>query len=857
MKAAQLIMPKKFRSVRDKSGSHRRNKSSEPGAKARPLTIDSWLSIFRPESAKQAQREKEVEEKEAGKVEEIKRKLEELNYHEITPDIIRYALDSKFAGGDVEKALELLQLQQQAFAGIIEPYNANVQMLGAVNRGNVTCYLDALLFAMFANLQAFECMLKNDSTDEAQRKLAALLRLWVNMLRSGKLIPTDVTQHIQESLAACGWKEAELLEQQDTSEAFAFITETLQLPLLKLQVDLFHQGKGDKDDHKVAYERLLNLAVPPDPSGKGIKLEDCLEEYFNNKVDVLRDSLEEKKGGFSTPKNTLLGTTEEDAQTPTDNGESSKLQRRWTMQETITHSPISMTSPTLESATTESPAVLRNRSTSIIQRIVVKDEEDSASGEAECSPRKHKRKISTIVKAVTIPAWQFFRLIPWHATTNSEPSNDAEVARHFNQRPVVGICLKRYTMTEQGVPKRQNTLIDIPDSLRLPQFMAEDINAKDNDSGGLREEFKLVLQSVVCHRGDSLHSGHYISFARVAPKLLTENRRYDDDPPPDYEEQQWAKFDDLAVDNRVTYVDDIKQSLREEMPYLLFYQVVPLVDVTTASTDGSVIEPPAYKESNGKVPATPIVESPKEPMNGTISRAASGFFDSATTFTQNSEKPSIRLSSEMNMDQRLSFDDDPYSINTKVDNSRRGSLSVSDSAAATAAITPEATSPAATTPIAAQEESKDESTAARLSRAAAKFKTGSKSRPTSQIGEGRLSSTISRLGFIRPSKDGSTSSNGSTAVIVVPSVDGVVAIDEQAVVTEEEASGSDTAKESKKEKGKEKEQHHHHLGYQHDRGKKEKDKGKKKDGEGDKKEKKEKGKGKEKDGLPERECSVM
>ena len=101
--------------------------------------------------------------------------------------------------------------------------------------------------------------------------------------------------HIQEALAACGWTEAKALEQQDTSEAFAFITETLQLPLLTLKVDLFHQGKGDDGDHKVVYERLLNLGVPPETEGKGVKLEDCLEEYFNAKVDVLRDSLDEKK----------------------------------------------------------------------------------------------------------------------------------------------------------------------------------------------------------------------------------------------------------------------------------------------------------------------------------------------------------------------------------------------------------------------------------------------------------------------------------------------------------------------------------------------------------------------------------
>lgn len=67
-------------------------------------------------------------------------------------------------------------------------------MLGAENRGNVTCYLDALLFAMFANLTAFECMLKNDLADEAKTKLAALIRLWVNMLRGGKLIHTDMVR---------------------------------------------------------------------------------------------------------------------------------------------------------------------------------------------------------------------------------------------------------------------------------------------------------------------------------------------------------------------------------------------------------------------------------------------------------------------------------------------------------------------------------------------------------------------------------------------------------------------------------------------------------------------------------------
>lgn len=233
-----------------------------------------------------------------------------------------------------------------------------------------------------------------------------------------------------------------MLEQQDTSEAFAFITETLQLPLLPLQVDLFHQGKRDDDDHKVVYERLLNLAVPADPEGKGVKLEDCLEEYFNTKVDVSRDGVEEKAGQdrpVLTPKSTIRIVTEApepnetvandgagagagagsaaaaavDAEPDTEadaEGESSDqvevapLQRRWTNMD----SPASTASASSPEVTRPSA---RTRSTSIIQRIVLDDDGKPTDSEASSLLQKAKRKGATVVKAVTIPAWQFFRLI--------------------------------------------------------------------------------------------------------------------------------------------------------------------------------------------------------------------------------------------------------------------------------------------------------------------------------------------------------------------------------------------------------------------------------------------------------------
>lgn len=100
-----------------------------------------------------------------------------------------------FAAGDVDKAAELLILQRMSLDGQIVPCSSKVQMVGAENRGAVTCYLDSLLFAMFAKLPAFECMLKdNPEHDQPKRNLAYLLRLWVNMLRAGKLIHTDMVR---------------------------------------------------------------------------------------------------------------------------------------------------------------------------------------------------------------------------------------------------------------------------------------------------------------------------------------------------------------------------------------------------------------------------------------------------------------------------------------------------------------------------------------------------------------------------------------------------------------------------------------------------------------------------------------
>ncbi|RCI08095.1 hypothetical protein L249_6279 [Ophiocordyceps polyrhachis-furcata BCC 54312] len=807
--------PIKFLTLRDKNGSHHRSKSV-PATKTRPISADAFKALFKLDNTRKQEVAREIEEtkvrpsfrKRQGflpnrkpQFKQIHRRLDQLNITGVSSDHIRDIMATKFVDGDPARAAIFIDMEQRAQAGIIVSHDPSVRLLGAENRGGVTCYLDALLFAMFSKLDAFECMLSNDfPPDTPTYRLVNLLRIWVNMLRSGNLIHSDLvrrrfssppgwlvaltrpkTKLIQEALADCGWPDARRLEQQDTSEAFAFLTETLQLPLLSLQVDLFHQGKRDDDDHKVVFERLLNLAVPPDPDGKGVKLEDCLEEYFNARVDVLRDSEVSRKSVLEDrTMNDRPALSHHDTIRPTSNGEAPKTMATMTKNTSTPASPSSelaenslcRLNPNTSTGTSHTGSAFdrnaifskgdekasgsrknlhsRERSIGVIRRVLVDDQGRPA--EDSSSTQTIERKSSSIIKAVTIPAWQFFRLIPWHTITNNEPQNDREVAMNFDQRPIVGICLKRYAMDPSGRPQRLNTFIDIPDSLRLPHFMLAG-GPELEEEDGLNTEYKLVLQSVVCHRGDSLQSGHYISFARVAPKLLTDNRRHDVDPPPDYEEAQWVRFDDLEVEDRVVFVDDIKKSLRDEMPYLLFYQVVPMVEVTCPSTEGTEAGPPSYNESKTSIDLASSGSLYEGDMNG-----RHGEEDRAAA---RSKPPSIRLSSEAEPLPRRTVDKAgtaSAAASAAGGDSRRHSIVCLDSEAPTPAITPDATSPV----IGPCDES---STASRLTRAASRFALTRQSRPASQSGEGRLSFSMTRLGGLRKgSKEPLTEPNNGLGI---------------------------------------------------------------------------------------------
>ena len=191
--------------------------------------------------------------------------------------------------------------------------------------------------------------------------------------------------------------------------------------------------------------------------------------------------------------------------------------------------------------------------------------------------------------------WAFS--IAWY--TDRAPTSDAQVAAHFSaKRPVLGICLKRYSMLPNGRAVRLDTYVDIPLEIGLPHFIRDD---DGEDDGAVMGNFKLSLQSVVCHRGVSVDAGHYVALVRSpASDVVTHpgcppSRPISRSASALAPEDEWLRFDDLARD-RVSVVD-IRKALKEESPYLLFYQVQPVEDPVTTSAP-----PPPYSasiESNG------------------------------------------------------------------------------------------------------------------------------------------------------------------------------------------------------------------------------------------------------------------
>jgi hypothetical protein len=488
-------------------------------------------------------------------------------------------------------------------------------------------------------------------------------------------------------------------------------------------MDIYHTGREDKeDDHKFVNERLLEVALPePEEAGDtGVTLEDCLETYFNNRIEVKRylqrqntmtsvvtlGKDPEKSEALHIETVELAGPDTPIVETPVSFGPTSPL----------TAQPPAHPLPTR-------PLQGRRRGDSIFaEKYTVREksaEEDRFDEKKLLDEILNNgtggrpRSASLLRKEIMMPAWQFFSLIPWY--TDNVPSTDAQVAAHFSaKRPVLGICLKRYMMLPDGTPKRLDTFVDIPLEIGFPSFISDE---RMHDDGPLFGNFKLVLQSVVCHRGVSIHSGHYVSLVR-ANKPPSPDRPGPSQPDDNDDEDSWLRFDDLT-NPRVSEVD-IQAALREESPYLLFYQVQPINEELASRGD-----PPSYAEAQV---VDPIAEASQESL------ASESAIETETEGGGEWEKVSV-TDADASVKPSESFG------RSSISSIRRDSIAIDELAASVSGSMRGRTEPS--TPD--DQKATFMSTSRRNSKAWLSAAGNNKSRPGSQSGENRLSLTLSRL----------------------------------------------------------------------------------------------------------------
>lgn len=514
-------------------------------------------------------------------------------------------LKSPFTQGDIVKAFHLIRFFQLSECGYFitndgfERNGAPISLQGAENWEHVVCYLDALLFAMFANLESFEpiLFLSNQHSNPLITQLLGLLRVHVNLLRLGNLITTDITRKICECLCKLGFQDALSHHQQDCAPLFEFLTENLSMPLLTFRVQIQHSGKHDDDDMKYLKERILFVSIPEDDSDSEddtILLEECLEHYFNNSISVKRE-----------------------------------LQRRATLEELLNATDDALPSDA-DAPKSESSYVVRSNS-SLAMSKAPSQGAPGTSGPSPAGTQPQARARSSTLsfwsisskeskpREVILPAWMLLRLLPFYTDDNDTNKCNESIARNThefaNRRPVLPICLKRYSFAmDKSHGVRSLKRIIIPPVIDLPAFVADCAPTQMAPT----QSFKLILESAICHRGKTIESGHFVSVAR-------KNTHVENETLEESLDATWYLYDDLKASRVVT--KKFKDVFESEWPYMLFYRLVAVDGVgqgnsshlSLDSTKSSVMAPRGHKPSYWvDDQLTPILSPAEDHESGSV-----------------------------------------------------------------------------------------------------------------------------------------------------------------------------------------------------------------------------------------------
>ena len=180
-------------------------------------------------------------------------------------------------------------------------------------------------------------------------------------------------------------------------------------------MDIYHTGREDKeDDHKFVNERLLEVAIPEQERDHIICLEDCLETYFNNRIEVKR---------YLQRQNTIASNKSREEEFFSRDPEKSEALHVETVELSGSMTPVVETPTSYGPSTPVTPTRPaldgRRRADSIFsQRYARKspgavpfDEKKHLDDMLDYSSVGRPRSASLLRKEILMPAWQFFSLI--------------------------------------------------------------------------------------------------------------------------------------------------------------------------------------------------------------------------------------------------------------------------------------------------------------------------------------------------------------------------------------------------------------------------------------------------------------
>ncbi|KAK8902647.1 hypothetical protein QC760_009136 [Botrytis cinerea] len=643
------------RKDKDKETSHKRdksrdNKSAEKSNEKKSRSVsDIFTSLF--VHIRNSKSEKEQDEDQE-KISRIRSLLESDGHNDVKDDQILFCLNSIYANGNVEKAHQILLVFHNSLSGVIYPYDPKITMLGAQNSRGVTCWLDSFLASLFTVPTQFQELLNNFYEDPLKQNLIQLIRLWVNLMRSGILIEVNITERILDSLIECGWDDLDKTKEQDPTEAHMKIGDILDWPMLDLRVDYEHGGIREKDDHRTSKERTLPISISTDHEGPGrLRLEECIERSLLSLVKIQRRVEPDDDDEKPVPEHveTIEAEPNTDKEPTSEHVENTEAEP-----DTAPPSHIEM--------------IGQSSSQNHLTREVTRDGGSLNRTTSRNSTRKEREVDAFILSKLIRPSSIWF--------SKPAPENNREFVERIkqNHNPMLGFDLKRYHNVEgpdgKEILKKNNTHVDIPKKMKLPPHLVHEYEGSNEIA--ISDCFELVLRSMICHEG-SLESGHYRSLIRLDVETGGDSNSVqpkDGQHPPAYVDDCWIVHDDMAKGGRVASVDidaALKHDSKYGMPVTLWYEFVPILanlspeDLARFSDNTT---PPSYTYSS--VPSIDVQISKASPDLNNGSGDDEGYFTPPPNDRSNSV---VRFSSEIDRSRR--------SLNLP-DDDRRGSVAATD-----------------------------------------------------------------------------------------------------------------------------------------------------------------------------------